>query len=97
MPLQHPSLTKTYLAATTAKATNLEGKTSSISVILAEATSPPPHQISSPLLRTWPSPLHIREPPAYKWLASCPNAWRVTSETVRATEHSAGKKARKKN
>ena len=21
---------------------------------------------------TWPSPLHIREPPVYKWLASCP-------------------------
>ena len=36
----------------------------------------PLHQTSSPLLRrpawTWPSPLHIREPPVYKWLASCP-------------------------
>ena len=34
------------------------------------------HQTSSPLLGrpawTWPSPLHIREPPVSKWLASCP-------------------------
>ena len=56
---------------------NLEGNTPSISEILAEAPTPPPlQQTPNPLLRrpawTWPSPMHIREPPVYKWLPSCP-------------------------
>ena len=53
---------------------NLEGNTPSISEILADP--PTLQQTPSPLLRrpawTWPSPMHIRGPPVYKWLPSCP-------------------------
>ena len=61
----------------------------------------PLQQISGPLLGrlawVWPSPMHIREPPAYKWLASCPmprkiKAWKFTSKTVLATRPSAAKR-----
>ena len=66
---QHPSLTKTSLAATTLKPTPLPSVRSSLK-------PPPPPSAPSPLLRrpawTWPSPMHIREPPVYKWLPSCP-------------------------
>ena len=71
MPLQHPSLTKTYLAATSSKAIPLPSVRSSL-----KSPAPPLQQTCSPFVRrpawTWPSPLHIREPPVYKWLASCP-------------------------
>ena len=56
---------------TTSKATPLPSVRSSLT-----SPTPPQHQTSSPLPRrpawTWPSPLHIREPLVYKWLASCP-------------------------
>ena len=51
---------------------NLEGNTSSISKILAEVTTPPLQQTSSPFVRrpawTWPSPLHIRDGPVQQSL-----------------------------
>ena len=91
---QHPSLTRTYLAATTSRATPLLSVKS-----LLKSPTPQLQQTPSPLLRrlawTWPSPLHIREPLAYSWLASCPMLW-LTPETVFGTEHYAVKEAREK-
>ncbi len=72
MPSQHPSMTKTSLAATTLKATPLPSVRSSPK----SPPHPPLQQTPSPLLRrpawTWHSPMHSRGPPVYKWLPSCP-------------------------